>query len=128
MGIIPAQETKNQCCRKCAGVEVIAGAKVSVLECLNSNCPCHQPDLGAPIVGTLMASPPLTEEKSQEWEKEFFNKLAEKLEELFPKTNQDHPEELSKGNRTTALVLNAFANIIFRDILQKVLASQKSEK
>ena len=65
--------------------------------------------------------------KKQNWEEEFFNRLANELERLFPKTNQDNPEELSKGNRTTALVLNAFANIIFKDVLDKALAQQKEE-
>ena len=67
------------------------------------------------------------QEEINNWEEEFFNRLANELERLFPKTNQDNPEELSKGNRTTALVLNAFANIIFKDILDKALAQQKKE-
>ena len=63
----------------------------------------------------------------EKWEKEFFDKLAEKLEELFPKTNYDNPNIPSKGNRTTALVLNAEANIIFRDILAKAKKETKKE-
>ena len=54
------------------------------------------------------------------FEKEFSDKLAEKLEELFPKTNIDNPEVPSKGNRTTALVFNAYANIILREMLEKI--------
>lgn len=65
--------------------------------------------------------------KIKDWEKEFFNRLAEELERLFPKTNQDNPEIPSKGNRTTALVFNASANIIFKDILKKALSQQKRE-
>ena len=61
------------------------------------------------------------------FEKEFFDKLAEKLEELFPKTNIDNPEVPSKGNRTTALVFNAYANIIFREMLERVIESTKKE-
>ena len=62
----------------------------------------------------------------EKFEKEFFSRLADKLEELFPKTNQDHPEIPSEGNRTTALTFNAFANVIFRDILKKVVADPDS--
>ena len=45
-------------------------------------------------------------------EEEFFNRLAEILEEEFPKGDPC---------RGKALVLNAYANIIFRDILKKQL-------
>lgn len=60
-----------------------------------------------------------TKQFIEEVEKEFFSRLADKLEELFPKTNQDHPEIPSEGNRTTALVLFSFANIIFRDVIKR---------
>ncbi len=58
-------------------------------------------------------------------EKEFFDRLAEKLDEIFPKTNQDHPEIPSEGNRSGALVLNAYANIIFKDISKHLLAAER---
>ena len=45
------------------------------------------------------------------WEKEFFNKLADKLEKLFPKQKCKE--------RSSALVLNAFANIYFKEGLDK---------
>lgn len=61
-------------------------------------------------------------------EQEFFDRLASKLEELFPKTNIDNPEVLSKGNRTTALVFNAYANLIFREILEKVISEREELK
>ncbi len=67
-----------------------------------------------------------TKQFTEEFEKEFFSRLADRLEELFPKTNQDHPEIPSEGNRLTALVLNAFANLIFRDILKKVVTDLDS--
>jgi len=59
-------------------------------------------------------------------EEDFFNKLANKLEEIFPKTNQDHPEIPSEGNRSGALVLLAFANIYLREALtaQKIQTRQ----
>jgi len=63
----------------------------------------------------------------EKWKEEFFDKLTKKLEELFPKTNYNNPNIPSKGNRTTALVLNAYANIIFRDILAKVQDEIKKE-
>ena len=51
-------------------------------------------------------------------EKDFFNKLAEKLEELFPKG-----ERCQCGKklpcRSKALAFNAFANIYLRTALQK---------
>jgi len=65
--------------------------------------------------------------KIKDWEKEFFDRLSEELERLFPKTNQDNPEIPSKGNRTTALTFNALANIIFKDILEKALTQQRQE-
>jgi len=56
---------------------------------------------------------------NEKYEQEFFDRLSEKLEEIFPKTNQDNPEIPSEGNRSGALVLVAFTLIIFRDILLK---------
>ena len=63
----------------------------------------------------------------EEIRKEYFDKLAEKLEELFPKTNQDHPEVPSEGNRSAAIVLNAYANIYLKDFETKLLQSLISE-
>ena len=60
-------------------------------------------------------------------EKEFFDRLANELENLFPKTNQDNPEIQSEGNRTTALVFNAKANIIFGDILHRAIHSREQK-
>ena len=64
-------------------------------------------------------------------EQQFFNKLAAKLEEIFPKTNQDHPEIPSEGNRSGAISLNAFANIYLREALAKqrtqTLQAQKKQ-
>jgi len=56
--------------------------------------------------------------KENKIEQQFFNKLAEKLEEIFPKTNQDHPEIPSEGNRSGALAFNAYANIYLKDALK----------
>ncbi len=92
----------NQYCEKCSDDITFPNQPI----CSNPNCLCHQ---------------------NKDWGREFFDRLSSHLEELFPKTNQEHPEKLSKGNRTTALVLNAFANIIFKDILQKAVSHQKSE-
>lgn len=61
--------------------------------------------------------------KETKIEQQFFTKLDEKLEEIFPKTNQDHPEIPSEGNRSGAIVFNAFANIYLRE----ALAQQKKE-
>lgn len=49
-------------------------------------------------------------------EQEFFNRLAEKLEELFPKGECKE--------RGPALVLNAEANVIFRDILSRLVLEE----
>lgn len=61
--------------------------------------------------------------KQTKIEKEFFNKLTDKLEEIFPKTNQDNPKIPSKGNRSGALTFNAWANIY----LEEALKAQKQE-
>ena len=54
--------------------------------------------------------------KINAYKKLFFNKLAEKLEELYPKG-----EVIGKSNpRSRALVFNAYANLIFREILDKI--------
>ena len=60
-------------------------------------------------------------EANPKWENEFFERLRDKLDEILPKTNQDHPEIPSKGNRSGAISLNAHANIIFKDILDKAI-------
>jgi hypothetical protein len=68
--------------------------------------------------------------KEKNWEKgfkEFSDRLTEELEKLFPKTNQDNPEIPSRNNRTTALVFNALANIIFKDVLKRALFQQRQE-
>ena len=56
-------------------------------------------------------------------EQEFFNKLAEVLEEYFPKG-----EKCQCGKRlpcrSKALVLNAYANIYFREAI-KILKEEK---
>jgi len=57
--------------------------------------------------------------KEEITETEFFKKLSEKLQELFPKTNNEDCGIPSKGNRSQALVFNAFANIIHNEILEK---------
>ena len=44
-------------------------------------------------------------------DKQFFDKLTDKLEELFPKLNQKDPSKQSPNHRSEALCLNAFANI-----------------
>lgn len=49
----------------------------------------------------------------------FFGKLANKLEELYPK-------HISK-ERSTALVFNAYANIIFKEVIQTTLQDFLSE-
>ena len=65
--------------------------------------------------------------KVKKIEDEFFCRLSAKLEEIFPKTNQDNPEIPSKGNRSGAISLNAYANIIFKDVLDQALKIQKQE-
>uniref|UniRef100_A0A6M3JGH3 Uncharacterized protein n=1 Tax=viral metagenome TaxID=1070528 RepID=A0A6M3JGH3_9ZZZZ len=65
--------------------------------------------------------------KTKKYQNKFFERLRDKLDEIFPKTNYDNPEIPSKGNRSGALALNAFANIIFKDILDEVLI-QKNKK
>jgi len=62
-----------------------------------------------------------------EFEREFFERLEEKLDDIFPKTNQDNPEIPSEGNRSGAISFNAYANIIFRDILRKLIAKQNKK-
>ncbi len=63
----------------------------------------------------------------EKWENEFFERLRDKLEEIFPKTNQDNPEIPSEGNRSGALAFNAWANIIFKKVLEKALDKKKEE-
>ena len=48
----------------------------------------------------------------QKWENEFQIKLADKLDDLFPK--------FKCQERGQALVLNAEANILFRELLAQV--------
>ncbi len=57
--------------------------------------------------------------KKEKWSErgEFFDRLAEKLEEMFPKDNQEHPERQSTTHRSEALSFNAFANIFHKEIL-----------
>lgn len=55
--------------------------------------------------------------KKKQIEQEFFNRLVEVLEEQFPKRKCKE--------RGRALVLNAYANIIFKDILKKVLKDRE---
>ena len=58
---------------------------------------------------------------------EFFRRLADKLDELFPKLNRDDPTVPSPNHRSEALVLNAFANIIFRELLSHQLEEIEKE-
>ena len=51
-------------------------------------------------------------------EKEFFNKLADKLEELFPKGEKCQCGR-KKDARSKALVFNAWANIVFRELWEE---------
>lgn len=46
-------------------------------------------------------------------EEEFFSKLAEVLEKQFPKR--------ACAERSQALVLNAFANLFFKESLEKII-------
>ncbi len=75
-------------------------------------CPCHSMK---------------PNQKIKDWEKIFFDRLVEKLEEIFPKTNQKNVSIPSEGNRSGALALNAFANVIFRDIQKKVVFQTRKE-
>jgi len=50
------------------------------------------------------------------YEKQFFNKLSKQLDKFFPKGKC--------AERDKALVLNAYANIVFREMLKK--AEKKS--
>jgi hypothetical protein len=56
----------------------------------------------------------------QKIENFFFGKLANKLEELYPK-------HISK-ERSTALVFNAFANMIFKECIAEVRRETIEEK
>ena len=49
---------------------------------------------------------------------EFFNKLVDKLEELFPKDEKCQCGR-KKDARSKALVLNAWANMAFRELWGK---------
>ena len=49
---------------------------------------------------------------------EFFNKLADKLEELFPKGEKCQCGR-KKDARSKALVFNAWANIVFKELHNK---------
>jgi len=62
----------------------------------------------------------MTEVTIKSIEKEFFNGLSKRLDELFPK------KKCKKRGR--ALVLNAFANIIFRKKIKKVAKKIIGEK
>lgn len=53
--------------------------------------------------------------KENHYNQEFFNKLAEKLEEIYPKGSKE---------RSSALVFNAYANMIANEIIEK----EKREK
>ena len=61
---------------------------------------------------------------TKKYQNKFFDILRDKLDDIFPKTNLDNPEIPSEGNRSGALTLNAHANIIFKDILDKALEDQ----
>ena len=69
----------------------------------------------------------MNKEELKQFEDEFFIRLEEKLDDIFPKTNQDNPEIPSEGNRSGAISFNAFANIIFKDILEKALTNQRNK-
>lgn len=49
-------------------------------------------------------------EKKNHYNQEFFDKLAEKLEEIYPKGSKE---------RSSALVFNAYANMIANEIIEK---------
>jgi len=69
---------------------------------------------------------------NDKYNEKFFEQLAEKLEELFPKLNIDNPEIKSPNHRSEAITLNAFANIIFRNLLieytQEIIKMYKLDK
>ena len=60
-----------------------------------------------------------TKSVNENWEEEFFNRLAEILEEHFPKGEKCSYCGNKLPCRSKALVLNSYANIIFKELLQK---------
>jgi len=59
---------------------------------------------------------------------EFFDKLSNKLEYLFPKLNQDNTEKPSGNHRGEALVLVAEADVLLENLIEDLLESIKLEK
>lgn len=60
----------------------------------------------------------MSQEEKQKLKQEFFNRLREELERIYPKGEKK--EEMKESPRSRALVFNASANIIFRDIIDKL--------
>ena len=58
-------------------------------------------------------------EKKEELKNEFFNRLADKLDEFFPKGECKE--------RGKALMLNAYAYIIFIELIKKVKAEEREK-
>lgn len=56
--------------------------------------------------------------KQEKIEQEFFDKLAEKLEKIFPK-NEKCQCGKRLSYRSKAILFNTYANIIFREIVKK---------
>jgi len=55
---------------------------------------------------------------------EFQTRLAEELETLFPKGERCECGKRLRG-RSRALVFNSYANIIFRELLERVKVDEK---
>ena len=59
--------------------------------------------------------------------KEFFNLLADKLEELFPKLNHKDISKKSPNHRSEALSLKAFANVYHNRLLSQATTKEREE-
>ena len=63
--------------------------------------------------------------KKENYFKEFFDELVEKLENIFPKGEKCRYCGKKDWGRSKALLFNAYANMIFRKYIQKALKSEK---
>ena len=84
---------------------------------LNEQCPvCGYYCLGKGGIGCIdkpfLVKSSKTKETKVDWEKIFFDRLADKLDKIFPKGKCQE--------RGKAIVLNAYANIIFRELLTRI--------
>ena len=107
----------SSCCK--GGFKVVGNPKEAwIYECLLCGKSCD--------IESFKKLKPAIDTSYEGIQKEFFNKLAEKLEECFPKGELCSHCGKKSFARSRALSFNAFANLYFRELLKKGLSQNAS--